>query len=850
MKTLPHVLQGRPAVASAARALVAFLLLVIVAGCRIPAAEFGRMAEPIGVPELYAATTDCGGTVPWPAIDRAHDEYFDAYWKLRAEIAAPMAAACIDAAGRPKLPSAAELEAFATQQQSLMNALAALDDHLYDAVLAAVPTCERQVREARSRRAIVRAITAFGSSNRALPVNLDAVINNLRLAPAQRDAVAPVMEKYRERFAAALAMAANAKFDIPRRWLKELEAQGLHPDDFFGPPPAPGETPKLSREDKRRILDAVAKASELSMDVELARVDAVNDATVAEISTVDAATGQLLARALRSNFIDARRRRMVFVAEAMLEIPAVQSSGMADRLRAYLAVEEAEARTKDEQERARRAARASGAEMPRGTDDRSIGPGKKPSKEVSEAVARISAARQEFPDLAATMQALTTLTAPDRQLLEERLTQWLPPAGAARMAALAPAAVLHADPAETTKPNEDDADPLDEPSIPSGTYSLMGTGRFSASQRALLQRIWASPEGTQDAVRAALHDAEILESAAWQDLAAPLEQAEKKVDELFLEEKPGVPQAIEQYASLARQTLARLGASDDRLADAIAAIHGAAAEDPRTAATRVFLASRRANLEWSMGPWDVSALVAPAACPRFDPVSLSMACSPDEATCTKALALVSTRAAEWRTAMSTATDAAIDTVRTAVTQANSTDPDDFAEFMTSKAGASAMARLRDRVEPLRALQAELLQAIDAQCGPAAGRSAAIAAARASVPDFYELTDPATRGIERIARALDTSDPARAPIDAVRTAWIAADGDNARQLMELLGALGPTEIPSDARDIPTRRVTDAALARLLAERERAAERAARDAWLALPEPARSPKGTLGGKLRFR
>jgi GNAT superfamily N-acetyltransferase len=81
--------------------------------------------------------------------------------------------------------------------------------------------------------------------------------------------------------------------------------------------------------------------------------------------------------------------------------------------------------------------------------------------------------------------------------------------------------------------------------------------------------------------------------------------------------------------------------------------------------------------------------------------------------------------------MATATDAAIDTIRTAVTQANSTDSDDFAEFMTGKAGASAMARLRDRVGPLRALQAELLQAIDAQCGPAAGRSAMIAAARAS-----------------------------------------------------------------------------------------------------------------------
>ena len=93
MRNLLHVLPGRPAVAIAARGVITLLLLAVVAGCRVPAAEFGRMAEPIGVPELYAATTDCGGTVPWPAIDRAHDEYFDAYWKLRAEIAAPMAVA-------------------------------------------------------------------------------------------------------------------------------------------------------------------------------------------------------------------------------------------------------------------------------------------------------------------------------------------------------------------------------------------------------------------------------------------------------------------------------------------------------------------------------------------------------------------------------------------------------------------------------------------------------------------------------------------------------------------------------------------------------------------------------------
>ena len=93
MKNLLHVLPGRPVTANALRGVLTLLLLAVVAGCRIPAAEFGRMAEPIGVPELYAVTTDCGGTVPWPAIDRVHDEYFDAYWKLRTEIAAPMAVA-------------------------------------------------------------------------------------------------------------------------------------------------------------------------------------------------------------------------------------------------------------------------------------------------------------------------------------------------------------------------------------------------------------------------------------------------------------------------------------------------------------------------------------------------------------------------------------------------------------------------------------------------------------------------------------------------------------------------------------------------------------------------------------
>ena len=100
---------------------------------------------------------------------------------------------------------------------------------------------------------------------------------------------------------------------------------------------------KLSREDRRRIVEAVAKASELAMDVELARVDAVNDAAVAEIAAADAATGELLAGTLRSNFIDARRRRMVFVAEAMLKVPAAQAAPIAERFSAYLKVEEAEA---------------------------------------------------------------------------------------------------------------------------------------------------------------------------------------------------------------------------------------------------------------------------------------------------------------------------------------------------------------------------------------------------------------------------------------------------------------------------------------------------------------------------
>ena len=122
MRHEPHTTSGGAASVVAIRVLALFILAV-VAGCRIPDAEFGRMAKPIGVPALYAATRDCGTPVPWPAIDRAHDEYFDAYWKLRAEVAAPMAMACIDAAGQPSLPSMAQLDELAAKQRSLLPAV-------------------------------------------------------------------------------------------------------------------------------------------------------------------------------------------------------------------------------------------------------------------------------------------------------------------------------------------------------------------------------------------------------------------------------------------------------------------------------------------------------------------------------------------------------------------------------------------------------------------------------------------------------------------------------------------------------------------------------------------------------
>jgi hypothetical protein len=220
------------------------------------------------------------------------------------------------------------------------------------------------------------------------------------------------------------------------------------------------------------------------------------------------------------------------------------------------------ARANERLDRQQVAARAAGTEVPKGgMQDQRMGPRGKPSKEVSDAAARVSAVSKEFPELAEAMQRLNKLTAPDREALAAELGSLMPPAAAERIASLAPAAVIRPERVEASNPDDDGADPLQEPSMPSGTYQFMHPGRFKPSQQALLQRIWLTPEASQAAVQLAIHDAEILESAAWQDLAAPLEQAEKKVDELFLEEKPGVAQAIDQYASLARQTLARLGAS-------------------------------------------------------------------------------------------------------------------------------------------------------------------------------------------------------------------------------------------------------------------------------------------------
>ena len=850
MRHEPHTTSGGAASVVAIRVLALFILAV-VAGCRIPDAEFGRMAKPIGAPALYAATKDCGTPVPWPAIDRAHDEYFDAYWKLRAEVAAPMAMACIDAAGQPSLPSIAQLDELAAKQRSLLPALAAIDDRLFDAVQAAVPSCEGQLRDARSRRAVERAKAAFGSGGRALAVDLDAAVTALRLSKSQQDLVRPLMENYRGRFAAAVAVAADAKFNLPKRWLEALESQGVGPDEIFAPPASEGMLAKLSRDDKRRILEAAARASEREMDVELARIRAINDATIAEIAAADAATGELLARSLQGNYVDARRRRMVFVAEAMLQVPAAQAAPIAERFSAYLKVEEAEARANERLERQQVAARAAGTEVPKGgMQDQRMGPRGKPSKEVSDAAARVSAVSKEFPELAEAMQRLNKLTAPDREALAAELGSLMPPAAAERIASLAPAAVIRPERVEASNPDDDGADPLQEPSMPSGTYQFMHPGRFKPSQQALLQRIWLTPEATQAAVQLAIHDAEILESAAWQDLAQPLEQAEKKVDELFLEEKPGVQQAIDQYASLARQTMARLGASDDRLVDALAAIHGAAADDPRTVATRVFLTSRRTGFDWELGPWDLSSFIAPVKCPRFDPVAVAMACSTDAATCTKALALVCAHADDWRAAMGASTDAAFDSIRAMVTQTSSTDGADFVEYVATKPGMATVARLRDRLQPLRTLQADLLRDIGAQCGAEAGRAASLAAARASLPDFYDMTDPAAAGIARIVKAIEVSDPSRAAVDVVNATWIAADGDNAQRLMALLDSREHAELPGMGLGVDERLTIDIPLARLVAERERAAERAARDAWIGLPDAARAPSAPLGGRLRFR
>ena len=158
--------------------------------------------------------------------------------------------------------------------------------------------------------------------------------------------------------------------------------------------------------------------------------------------------------------------------------------------------------------------------------------------------------------------------------------------------------------------------------------------------------------------------------------------------------------------------------------------------------------------------------------------------------------------------------------------------------------------MRDRLRPLRKLQSELLRDIENQCGVAAGGAAALAAARASLPEYYDLTDPATAGIARIVKSIEGSDSSRATVDAVNAAWIVADGDNAQRLMARLDSPEHAGLPGIGLDVGERLNIDMPLARLIAERERAAERAARDAWVGLPESARTPPAPLGGRLRFR
>jgi hypothetical protein len=69
MRNLLHVLPGRPAVAIAARGVITLLLLAVVAGCRIPAAEFGTpasfgIAGPGGSPQTVLRVPNTAGYGP------------------------------------------------------------------------------------------------------------------------------------------------------------------------------------------------------------------------------------------------------------------------------------------------------------------------------------------------------------------------------------------------------------------------------------------------------------------------------------------------------------------------------------------------------------------------------------------------------------------------------------------------------------------------------------------------------------------------------------------------------------------------------------------------------------------
>ena len=776
--------------------------------------EFDLFPGPVSARELNSIVLECSNE-PDAAnrVDQVHDAYLARFAELRRSTLAPLARRNNSATDRDWRATPASLDRMADSHHAAMRAIAALDGILFDELAAALPHCRGAIERCLGRRAVERARAPLANHPHEAPLDLELAFLAIGPTAEEQQRLEPFLVEYRRRLATVTTRVADARLAIPRERMLALEAEAAREES---PPDQRASDARLERASLSLLARARDEAEELNEGGLRTLTAAMDPALADEFEQL------VQLRSARGGDYAGR-----FGAEVALAMPVIQGTPAEAALRRYIAIDAELARATLRIARANRQSRLNGraetARVEAALQQRAL-------QAVATAAAAVAQVSGQ-PDLP---ERLAHLGAPSLNALEQRLQELVGSAvEAQRLARRAPATA-------TRQPSKDSplaTESNDEPADPSFARGFLFIDPLRLSRVGDLLALWPTDAALSPAIDQLMDQARVRRSAAWQAQEAELKRLEQRQHDLAVANPAEWNSNAASYTTRVREILATVAAIDTELATEIAAVHGAAADDPRTAATRVWLAAERSAVDWRRGI--PPRLQGPCWQVRFNPLEAALAASPTPESRATALQLVADSADEWCETLDAAPGAWLDGVRALIRQALLFQQHPDAPTLEESRGMQSVgAQISSEGAPRRQRQLALLEELGIALGPDAGARATEVAAMQSLPEFFASGPDVRAIIERVMADRELDQSTIQALAAVREDWMRQSRETAAGLITFLFSAPWDELPTSAEDLPVRRRVSAELARLGTERETAAGRALRDAYLLLPEALRA------------